>query len=164
MPEQDRDNQLIAAWLADRDAPCPKCGYSLRGWTPTAGAPRCPECEQPIELQLTGTESVLGPWLLAYTSCAMGFGFDLVMAAFFFLVVVLQSGGGTVTEGLVLLAMMITLAVASGVAMTRLRDRAASWAQLATLAQWQRAWAWFFAVFFVHLFTAIGFALWQIWR
>ncbi len=35
-----------AAYLAERDVPCPKCGYNLRG---IRGA-RCPECAHPIEL------------------------------------------------------------------------------------------------------------------
>ncbi|MFZ4574758.1 MAG: hypothetical protein ACOYN0_10205, partial [Phycisphaerales bacterium] len=38
----------IIAFLANRDAPCPGCGYNLRGLT----APVCPECKRPVTLQL----------------------------------------------------------------------------------------------------------------
>ena len=38
----------VIVFLADRDAPCPGCGYNLRGLT----APVCPECTRPVSLQL----------------------------------------------------------------------------------------------------------------
>lgn len=41
---------LVAAYLASRDAPCPGCGYNLRGLTGSA----CPECGKPLELRLVG--------------------------------------------------------------------------------------------------------------
>ncbi len=44
--------EQVAAFLADRDEPCPGCGYNLRG----AASPTCPECGRPIELALRGTE------------------------------------------------------------------------------------------------------------
>jgi primosomal protein N' len=42
------DAELIAAYLADREAPCPYCGYSLRGLK----AARCPECGRGVRLRV----------------------------------------------------------------------------------------------------------------
>lgn len=39
----------VRLYLADRDAPCPSCGYNLRGIQDTA----CPECGRKIELTLS---------------------------------------------------------------------------------------------------------------
>ncbi len=42
------DDQLVAAYLADREFPCPRCGYSLRGLTRA----QCPECGRELRLRL----------------------------------------------------------------------------------------------------------------
>jgi hypothetical protein len=42
------DAELIAAYLADRDFPCPSCGYSLRGLR----AACCPECGRGLRLRM----------------------------------------------------------------------------------------------------------------
>ena len=41
-------SELLAAFLADRDVQCPRCGYNLRGIT----SGRCPECGDPLELRV----------------------------------------------------------------------------------------------------------------
>ncbi len=38
----------LAEWLAERDAPCPACGYNLRG----VASDKCPECGATLELEL----------------------------------------------------------------------------------------------------------------
>ena len=38
----------LQSFLADRDEPCPACGYSLRGLT----TPTCPECRAAVTLQV----------------------------------------------------------------------------------------------------------------
>lgn len=40
------DQHDLRAYLAERDAPCPRCQYNLRGVTDAA----CPECGQPIDV------------------------------------------------------------------------------------------------------------------
>lgn len=42
------DDVLLRDFLAGRDAPCPSCGYNLRGST----ADRCPECATVLTLSL----------------------------------------------------------------------------------------------------------------
>src|ERR1051325_7393112 len=39
-------SEMLPAFLADRDAPCPCCGYNLRGLNDT----RCPECATALSL------------------------------------------------------------------------------------------------------------------
>jgi hypothetical protein len=59
-PRSDDDAvRLLLAFLRDRDAPCPACGYNVRNLT----APECPECRHPLAL----TVGVVRPrmlWLL----------------------------------------------------------------------------------------------------
>ncbi|MEO1716445.1 MAG: hypothetical protein AAFR76_04975 [Planctomycetota bacterium] len=43
MPDADQ----IKAYLADRDVPCPRCGYNLRG----VADPTCPECAGEISFR-----------------------------------------------------------------------------------------------------------------
>lgn len=46
------DEQLVSFFLRDHDAPCPRCGYSLRGLT---GA-TCPECDERLSLTIGNAE------------------------------------------------------------------------------------------------------------
>ena len=43
---QDRD--LLTSYLADRDVPCPRCGYNLR----TLQSNQCPECGEELTLRV----------------------------------------------------------------------------------------------------------------
>lgn len=55
-------DQTLVAYLAQRDTPCPHCGYNLRG----VESPRCPECGGALELTLARPRrlSGWGPFLL----------------------------------------------------------------------------------------------------
>lgn len=98
----------LAIYLADRDAPCPACGYNLRG---LEGA-RCPECG--AELTLAGVktgESAPDPFLHGVLFLLILLGATMVVASGIALVV-LASGIGfsspayqfrLLTQGLVLL-------------------------------------------------------------
>ena len=45
---------VLVGYLAGRDAPCPRCGYNLRG----VESSRCPECGGALELTLVGSSRV----------------------------------------------------------------------------------------------------------
>lgn len=79
MTEPNRDNQFLADWLADRDEPCPACGYSLLACT----ANNCPECGTPLKLAVSMEDPSPGGWLLAVIACALAAGFDLVASVIF---------------------------------------------------------------------------------
>ena len=75
-PDQP-SHRLLQLFLADRDIPCPGCGYNLRGLT----TDRCPECNQPLSLRVGLTEPRLGPWLAAISGALSGAGACLVCLA-----------------------------------------------------------------------------------
>lgn len=71
--EDDRaqsDAALLAAFLADRDLPCPRCGYNLRGLT----GGRCPECGDPLRLQVSLIEPRMGAYISLLVACCIGLG------------------------------------------------------------------------------------------
>jgi hypothetical protein len=51
---------LLVAFLRDRDAPCPRCGYNPRGLLRDV----CPECREPLQLTVGLKEARIG-WLTA---------------------------------------------------------------------------------------------------
>lgn len=59
-PRDDMDDQLIA-FLRDRSAPCPRCGYDLRD----IAVAKCPECAEPLVLKVGSPRARFGWFLLA---------------------------------------------------------------------------------------------------
>jgi hypothetical protein len=51
------EHQVLGTFLAERDAPCPRCGYNLRG----VESAQCPECGEPLKLALAKRRR-LGGW------------------------------------------------------------------------------------------------------
>lgn len=125
-PDQTRDEAgAIVAWLADRDEPCPVCGYNLRG-SPAAS---CAECGSPLSLTVASSRLKDGPWLLAFAAFVMALGFDAVtsllmmipLAVSFFL-----GQGMPPPEFWIILSTMIVLSVVSaGGAFVLIRKRGA---------------------------------------
>lgn len=75
---ESRPDPLLE-FVAERDVPCPSCGYSLRGLRSTI----CPECQQPLELRVGLTEPRLGLWIAAVIGAACGFGFNAMLIGFY---------------------------------------------------------------------------------
>jgi hypothetical protein len=69
-----RSQRLLAEYLADRDLACPNCAYNLRGLT----TDRCPECGEPLRLELRGTERRMGAYLVLLSGCCVGLGGGLL--------------------------------------------------------------------------------------
>ena len=61
------ERDLLRMHLAERDAPCPGCGYNLRG---LAGSV-CPECAQDLRLSVALSEPRLGPYVAALIGISM---------------------------------------------------------------------------------------------
>src|SRR5690348_785690 len=53
----EQNKALVSGYLADRDEPCPRCGYNLRG----VESEQCPECGERLELGLVRRRR-LGGW------------------------------------------------------------------------------------------------------
>ncbi len=60
-PVEGVEADLLPRFLVSRDAPCPSCGYSLRGLS----RDRCPECNEVLILQVGMAEPRLGAYLAA---------------------------------------------------------------------------------------------------
>jgi hypothetical protein len=67
------DAELLKAYLADRDVPCPGCGYSLKGCAST----QCPECGSGIEITLRGNTTSAAHWIAGTIVISGAFGLAL---------------------------------------------------------------------------------------
>lgn len=106
-PEAD---PMLRSFLAERDAPCPSCGYNLRGLTGSF----CPECDQALVLRVGLVEPRLAGWVAGLVGLAMGAGFSGLLVIYWLTVIVqrgrairtdefiLVTGAGLVVEGVAL--------------------------------------------------------------
>ena len=62
--------ELLKALLAERDIPCPVCGYNLRAIAST----NCPECGAKLDLRVGSTDLKLGLWLVSVLAVALPLG------------------------------------------------------------------------------------------
>src|SRR5688572_29569077 len=67
---------LLNAFLADRDTPCPLCGYNLR----MLAGDRCPECGNELRLQVGLVEPRMGWYIAALVVCCVGLGGSMLVA------------------------------------------------------------------------------------
>lgn len=69
---------MLLEFLRERDVACPRCGYSLRNLS----RPVCPECEEPLQLQV-GVQKIRVLWLFIALApgafCAIALGILGVM-------------------------------------------------------------------------------------
>jgi len=72
-----QDAQLLSAYLAERDVPCPRCGYNLRALT----SGRCPECGDEFQLQVGLVEPRLGAYVALLVACCFGCGGSTLFGA-----------------------------------------------------------------------------------
>jgi hypothetical protein len=61
VPQNDvpNDDPVLAAFLTDRDVPCPHCSYNLRGLS----RPLCPECGKLIQLTVGAVDPSSPAWI-----------------------------------------------------------------------------------------------------
>lgn len=79
---------LLITYLADRDTPCPGCGYNLRGLT----GERCPECFQELQLRVGLVEPRMRLYLTALIGAAAGMGLNGLLVIYL-LIAVMRMGG-----------------------------------------------------------------------
>jgi hypothetical protein len=61
------DEEMLLAFVHERDAECPACGYNVRSLV----SPRCPECGRELRLTIGTLEPYLKPWItLVVVLCA----------------------------------------------------------------------------------------------
>lgn len=88
-PETPGDQDQLRLHLATRDAPCPRCGYNLRGLTGTV----CPECAQELRLSVALSEPRLGPYLAAIIGLSMAAAPPTVILVAVGILVLTRNGG-----------------------------------------------------------------------
>jgi len=142
--------QMLRAFLASNDAPCPVCGYNLRGVTIEV----CPECECPIELGVASNNAYLGAWLLALLSFAMPLSFDLLIGLMMIVSSIMSRG--EMPETVFLMIALTTLSMTCIGMLWVLVARKRDWLRMARRKQWRLAWMMFAGVFVVHLLVGVG--------
>ncbi len=65
-----QEDRLLTAFLSERDAACPRCGYSVKGLVDG----RCPECGEGLELGLRAVHGIDKLWLLGLLALMAGVG------------------------------------------------------------------------------------------
>ncbi|VAX41185.1 hypothetical protein MNBD_PLANCTO03-1941 [hydrothermal vent metagenome] len=73
--ETDTRKEMLRVFLAEHDAPCPACGYNLRGLTEAT----CPECGEALRLQVGMVEPRMKLYLTGLIGLAFGLGFDSII-------------------------------------------------------------------------------------
>jgi hypothetical protein len=73
-PGPDADRAFLIHWLADRDTPCPQCGYNLRGLMRTS----CPECNKALELRVAVADPFLAAWIASAAAVLPAAGIGLI--------------------------------------------------------------------------------------
>lgn len=66
---------MLREFVSTRDAPCPVCGYNLRGLLGT----RCPECGRRLMLAVGTTEPRLGSFITGMVGLSSGLGFSALL-------------------------------------------------------------------------------------
>ncbi|MCW5776452.1 MAG: hypothetical protein KIS87_08450 [Phycisphaeraceae bacterium] len=66
------DTDRLREYLAERDEPCPSCGYNLRGLAGQA----CPECGLGLTLRVGLTEPATGALIATIVGLAVGAGWS----------------------------------------------------------------------------------------
>ena len=103
------DSDLLQAYLAGRDAPCPVCGYNLRG----LDSQKCPECGARLTLRI-GADVRLGPWIAALLGMALPLGFLGMTCLIFLITPVVSLIRGEHPEAALFVAALVSLVFASG--------------------------------------------------
>jgi hypothetical protein len=70
------DSDLLRAYLADRDVPCPVCGYNLRGLNSTD----CPECGATLDWRALSSGLKRGTWVAALIGVGVPLGLMLTVS------------------------------------------------------------------------------------
>ncbi len=69
--ERDSRLEFLRAFLAERDLPCPLCGYNLRALR----SEKCPECGSEVEVTVGLTEPRMAAFIAGVVGLAAGLGF-----------------------------------------------------------------------------------------
>lgn len=103
-----RDADSLREFLAERDVPCPACGYSLRALE----SPACPECGLELELRVALTEPRQAAWATGLLGLGAWGGFHGLLLGY--VCWMLLFGGGWGPEGPEVVLMVCSVLGAGG--------------------------------------------------
>jgi hypothetical protein len=75
MDEPGPSVAMLQRFLSEHDAPCPACGYNLRGLTSAS----CPECNSELILRIGLVEPRLGAYVTGLVGWSMGAGLNALL-------------------------------------------------------------------------------------
>jgi hypothetical protein len=73
-----QSDQMLLAFLRERDAFCPVCKYNLRGLT----VARCPECGRALQLTVGAVEPFWAAWITGTIAASGSSGIAVLLVAF----------------------------------------------------------------------------------
>lgn len=126
---------VLHAFLADRDVPCPNCGYNLRGLATNV----CPECRQELVLGVRVREPRHGPYVTAVVGLACGAGFHVFLSLIMLADQLSRQGVQTASK-LAYLALVDVLQVGTLLLFIRSRKHMAKWSVPTRLSVAATAW------------------------
>jgi hypothetical protein len=135
-PPTTRDEALLR-FLANRDVPCPVCGYNLR----SAASDRCPECGGQFEFCPGSLDLRLGPWILMLIAASIPLGFVVLALGSLGLVMVIEYAvGGRSALGIdhVVLGLLAVGVVCAAALWAMAKRRRAIW-KMSPRRQWAAA-------------------------
>jgi uncharacterized paraquat-inducible protein A len=118
-PADTLDGVQLANYLRDRDAPCPTCGYNLRGLQ--GGV--CPECHEPLRLQVGAVEPKLAAYLTSIVLLSAGVGFSLLLVAYIGIMILINSLMPGTRAGVIFIGCVLPGAIELGLLLLLLRHR-----------------------------------------
>ncbi len=89
MNEQESRIEFLQQFLAERDLPCPLCGYNLRALRTDV----CPECGSEVQVTVGLTEPRMGAFVAGVAGLAAGLGFNGLMLLWVGWMVIERRGG-----------------------------------------------------------------------
>ena len=129
-PTQANDQELLKAYLADRDASCPACKYNLRG----CEAEKCPECGAILELRIWSTALNLGAWISALVCLAVPF--VILLISILALPLSMQEQGDDKLVIWLGIALLLILISVNGIALYMVFHRRNRFLKMRTSRQW----------------------------
>jgi hypothetical protein len=117
--EAEHDREELRRYIAERDIPCPGCGYNLRG----LASNRCPECNRLLRLTVAAVDAGIGPLIAAALGLGSSGAAGAALLAVVACLVITEKDWPRGDEFTVLVFAPLVIALASTIAVLALASR-----------------------------------------